>query len=933
MKIRVIKYLFFLLTLPLIIGKTNAQILSVPPRSVSALDGDQVVSAITNLTLHDREVYILNEVLNGNVPNFYRTMTLVKDSSLISGSYRVIEYYVIPDYLALGHDTNYYLCPMTPILAQRLADSLNCMLPTRKMVNQIWTNANLHLTPQTIAPSSQMTTVPVMNDHNTMVWSQRQPLLGSYPLGTSTGGDKKDVVISNQIYTLAPPARVLIYGWHQTNGSPIQPLYGGHINTYADYSHGIRFVQKQMWLDGVPTQASTILNDATLNVLLSDEGVISQAFYPDTASTTTGSAPAQVKSFAVLPISNSSINIKISNNTADSYQVYQSIDGITFTGPTSFTTTDFNLTGLNTGTTYYVKIIAVNSFGSSAYSEVLGTQTGTNPDSILIVNGFDRASTGNTYDFIIEHSQSIMVCANGFASATNDAVVNGIVSLNNFNIVDYILGEESTADETFSSSEQNLVRTYVQNGGNLLVSGSEIGWDLDHMGSTSDQNFYHNVLQAGYIADAPNSQSGIYYEVTPTANAIFDGLPSYFFDDGTHGTYNVNWPDAISPLNGAASCSEYTNTTSQFAGIQFSGIITGGNSNSKIVNLGVPLETIYPASARDSVFCRILKFFTSNPIVINPPVVSGGGTMCEGLTATMNATPQNGTINWYSDLGLTQLIHNGNTYTVTLSPGTYTFYATESYNGNESFASQISVTVNPKPVLTITPDTLVCIPTTINLSISGASGYLWNNGATTNIISVSPLSDTSFSVEGTNTFGCTSIASVIITTLPGPVSDFIASDTLIPLNPGIVTFTNNSQNSTTYYWDFGDGNTGTGSAPWNQYLSIGVYSVILISSNNNCPADTLIKTNYIHVVDNASVTEDQLPEFKTTLENSSQLVRVNSSINTTFNLTIIATSGAICKSIELAGSLNYIDISSLSKGVYLFSFTTNSNRQTIKLKL
>jgi imidazoleglycerol phosphate synthase glutamine amidotransferase subunit HisH len=74
---------------------------------------------------------------------------------------------------------------------------------------------------------------------------------------------------------------VVTYGWHQLNGSPIQPLYNGHGETYADYSHGIRLVQNAAELDGAPTTVGAVLTDNALSVLLSDEGVIARPRYGD----------------------------------------------------------------------------------------------------------------------------------------------------------------------------------------------------------------------------------------------------------------------------------------------------------------------------------------------------------------------------------------------------------------------------------------------------------------------------------------------------------------------------------------------------------------------------------------------------------------------------------------------------------------------------
>jgi hypothetical protein len=214
----------------------SAQTLNLPARPAGALTGDQFVSLVTSMSLTDRENEIYAQVMSGNVPDFQRNLIAVTNTQTISSTTYTYTYYVLPDYLAIGCDTNYFLCPMTPLLAQRIADATACTMPTRKMVNQIWTAATLHLSPSTIPPSAQMTTIPVMNDHNVTVWGQRSAVLATHPLGELVGGDKKDVVISNIIYGNPAPGRVVIYGWHYTSGTPIQPLYCGHEDTYADYS-------------------------------------------------------------------------------------------------------------------------------------------------------------------------------------------------------------------------------------------------------------------------------------------------------------------------------------------------------------------------------------------------------------------------------------------------------------------------------------------------------------------------------------------------------------------------------------------------------------------------------------------------------------------------------------------------------------------------
>jgi Secretion system C-terminal sorting domain len=273
-----------LVALVLFVHPSFAQTLPLPPRSADAPSRDEIIATITPLSRESREDVLFRQIMDGNIPDFMRTLVPVTSSASIGGTLYSVTYYVTPDYFAVGSEERYFLAPMTPLLAQRIADSLHCTLPTRKMVNDIYAAAPLKLAPAPIPPSAAMITVPVFAQHDSMVWTQREPQLSAFPLGSLVGGTKKDVVISNKIRNdlrTGVPKPVVIYGWHQLNGVPIQPLYNGHGETYADYSHGIRMVQESVSLDGSPTTISAILKDQTLAPILSDEGQISVPRYGD----------------------------------------------------------------------------------------------------------------------------------------------------------------------------------------------------------------------------------------------------------------------------------------------------------------------------------------------------------------------------------------------------------------------------------------------------------------------------------------------------------------------------------------------------------------------------------------------------------------------------------------------------------------------------
>ncbi|HEY0898894.1 MAG TPA: hypothetical protein VGD90_06150 [Sphingobacteriaceae bacterium] len=271
-------YLFLLLIFPMVSG---AQTLKLKNRLPSFPGGSQFAASISdsNLSLAAREKLIHREIRKGNVPQFYRTLVPVTDSVNINNKTSTIRYYVLPDYLAIGSDADYFYCPMTPVLAQKVARILGCSLPTRKMSDQIYRAATVKMRPQPIPPSPAMTTVPVFQNHSQSVSEQREKSIKDQPLGSLVAGNKKDVVISGKMYKDGK-LRVVIYGWHQESAKPIQPLYNGHTADWADYSHGIRLIQKKIWVNGRSTRLKKILKSGTLHPLLSDEGPITHVKYP-----------------------------------------------------------------------------------------------------------------------------------------------------------------------------------------------------------------------------------------------------------------------------------------------------------------------------------------------------------------------------------------------------------------------------------------------------------------------------------------------------------------------------------------------------------------------------------------------------------------------------------------------------------------------------
>ena len=116
--------------------------------------------------------------------------------------------------------------------AFQIADSLGMYLPTKELVDAVWRAATTRLEPIPLPPATEMTSLPYFKKHDKLIEDQLKAL------GNPTGliaGHKKDI-----LDTRRTGSKVKIYGWHRTNGVPIQNVSTVHHREYADYSHGLR---------------------------------------------------------------------------------------------------------------------------------------------------------------------------------------------------------------------------------------------------------------------------------------------------------------------------------------------------------------------------------------------------------------------------------------------------------------------------------------------------------------------------------------------------------------------------------------------------------------------------------------------------------------------------------------------------------------------
>lgn len=228
------------------------------------LTGSRFFALAKSYNWQQRDSLALVYFKAGAIPKWWQHFKKVTVKTIDQqGNMRRLDYWVSPDYFAVGTNDDWVRVPITPMAAQAMMDATGCIFPTRKMVDQIHAAATVQLPP--VPMYAFRDSGITLYQHHLMIEGQRRLKKGLI------SGIKKDVVTTYKLQYGPKANRVAIYGWYQPDGKPIQPLYTGHVNWYVDYSHGIRFVYNAAKLDGKKSLLSQILSFEAVAKMICDE--------------------------------------------------------------------------------------------------------------------------------------------------------------------------------------------------------------------------------------------------------------------------------------------------------------------------------------------------------------------------------------------------------------------------------------------------------------------------------------------------------------------------------------------------------------------------------------------------------------------------------------------------------------------------------------
>ena len=302
-------------------------------------------------------------------------------------------------------------------------------------------------------------------------------------------------------------------------------------------------------------------------------------------------------------------------------------------------------------------------------------------------------------------------------------------------------------------------------------------------------------------------------------------------------------------LNGSTTQNTFSPTAIAPGWVQFAATWNSGSStNASICIVNQNTSAAGNDFALDDIFFQPICVFTDT-IHINPKPDPAGYNagfdvhICTGMNAVLNANNGNGnSFSWtsippgFSSSSLNNLV----------SPTDTTKYVLFSdLNGcKKSDTAIVYVITMPAPSAGLNDTVCDGRTITLNGNAGGGSVFSWSSippGFVSSLVSptVSPLLTTEYILTSVNQI-CIASDTVQIVVNTSPIADFTMLPADSSCNSYALSFINNSINSTSSFWEFGDGEFSTDPFPLHTYQSQNIFQVKLTAKNSGCKDTRLV---------------------------------------------------------------------------------------------
>ncbi len=308
---------------------------------------------------------------------------------------------------------------------------------------------------------------------------------------------------------------------------------------------------------------------------------------------------------------------------------------------------------------------------------------------------------------------------------------------------------------------------------------------------------------------------------------------------------------------------------------------------------------------------------------VNSTVVN---TTCRLSNGSISAIqPTTGTAPYQYALG-SGVFQNSKVFN-NLAAGTYTIRVKDA-NGCEAQTTRDLTNQGEVVNLTISGNTTACKGDTILLSVaSGFNTYAWSNGQTTAFTKVTETGN--YSVTAINASGCFGNTAISVTFNPRPKADF--GFNVQGGKSQFLSLSIDTNNTTVYRWDLGNGTTSNLKNPIGNYTTNGVYTICLWLTNGTGCKDSICKP--------INVTRVSVPDinkgFKMSIyPNPTQShftleladnIRLNNAKVTIFNII-----GQAISQQNFSGQKMLLDLSNQPQGTYFVKLKTENGLEVTR---
>ncbi len=322
-----------------------------------------------------------------------------------------------------------------------------------------------------------------------------------------------------------------------------------------------------------------------------------------------------------------------------------------------------------------------------------------------------------------------------------------------------------------------------------------------------------------------------------------------------------------------------------------------------------PLATqSYTVTGTDANGCQNTAQVT---ITVNSlPVVSAGQaqTLCAGSSATVNGSGAS-TYTWDNN------VTNGVSF-IPSTTQTYSVTGTDA-NGCQNTA-QVSITVNPLPVVNAGSTQNVCPGVPVILTASGASTYVWDNNISNGQAFI-PNTSGIYTVIGTDLNGCNDTAQISVNIFPAPVVS-LGNDTLVCEYNFPVTINASGNQNFSYSWN-------TGAQGQSLVVNAAGTFEVTMTDNNGCEAsdDIIIESDPCAGIFEQTLSIILYPNP------FNENVQITSTESIDAQLEVYGSDGRIVYAARMNGQHATLSLANFARGNYMVKIVHNGTTHVTKL--